>query len=147
MKKRIGDLAKQAGVGVETVRFYQRAGVLDAPEKPPRGWRSYGRTAELQLRYARTARRMGLSVSDIARLKERAGGGREGFCADVRTVVANRLAIVERELAQLERMRKELSDWLEACQARGSEPECPLYRELTAITPSVKQKQARRKTT
>jgi DNA-binding transcriptional MerR regulator len=133
MKKRIGDVAKAAGVGVETVRFYQRVGLLDEPEKPHRGWRAYGKTEQLQLRYVKLARRMGLSVADIAKLKKRAAAGRAGFCTGVRDVVAQRLAAIEAELAELQRTRDELASWLSLCKARGASSECPLYREVSAI--------------
>ena len=134
MKKRIGDLAKAAGVGVETVRFYQRAGVIDQPEKSPRGQRSYGPANQRQLHYVRLARRMGLSVSDIAAVKKGMSRGREAFCRGARTIFERRLAAVEAEIAELEGVRAELSNWLEACRERSADAECPLYRELSGIS-------------
>ncbi len=140
MKKRIGDVAKAAGVGVETVRFYQRAGVLDAPDKPARGWRTYGRNVEEQLQYVRAAREMGLTVADIAKLKRSAAAGRTGFCGDVREVVSQRLAAIEQEIAELERSRSQLADWLSACRARGETKDCPLFARWSAIAPPPKRK-------
>ena len=134
MKRRIGDVARAAGVGVETVRFYQRAGVLDEPEKPARGWRTYGKAAQLQLQYVRMARRMGLTVADIARLKKRVAAGRTGFCADVRDVVVQRVAALEAEIAELQRTHAELSNWLNLCRARKPAADCPLYRELATVS-------------
>jgi MerR family mercuric resistance operon transcriptional regulator len=133
MKKRIGDVAKAAGVGVETVRFYQRAGVLDEPDKPARGWRSYGPAIQRQLEYVRLARRMGLSVSDIAALKKSLLAGRSFFCRDVRKTIELRLAAIDVQIIELQRSRAELATWLDTCRERPASSECTLYRELSAI--------------
>jgi MerR family mercuric resistance operon transcriptional regulator len=133
MKKRISDVARAAGVGVETVRFYQRAGVLDEPVKPLRGWRSYGSAILRQLEYIRLARRMGLRVSDIAAIKKSLAGGRSSFCRDVRTTVEKRIASIDAQVAALTRSRAELAGWLATCQSRPAGSDCPLYRELSAV--------------
>ena len=74
MPKRIGDVAKSAGVGVETVRFYEREGLLDQPPKPIRGWRDYDESVVAQLGQVRLAQQMGLTLKDMKALKARAKG-------------------------------------------------------------------------
>lgn len=128
MKKRIGDVARAAGIGVETVRFYQRAGVLDEPEKPLRGWRSYGPALQRQLLYVRMAREMGQSIGDIAVVKKSVADGRGRFCRDVRKTVEQRLATIDAQIAELQQARADLSNWLAGCRKQPARAECPLYR-------------------
>lgn len=132
LTRRIGDVAKAAGVGVETVRFYEREGLIDRPEKPARGWRDYGAAPEAQLERIKLAKRMGFTLADIRRLKDVARGPEAGFCADVRATATARLAAVEAEIAILRQRRKALADWLDRCQARASAAGCSLYAEVAA---------------
>ena len=74
MPKRIGDVARAEGVGVETVRFYEREGLIGQPQKPFRGWREYDDVAIAQLKQVSLAKRIGLSLADAKRLKSNAGG-------------------------------------------------------------------------
>jgi MerR family transcriptional regulator, copper efflux regulator len=93
MAGRIGDVANAAGVGVETVRFYQRVRLINEPAKPERGWREYDQTTFSQLSQVRLALRMGLTLRDMKRLKSQARGPKPALCTDVReTVAANRIA-------------------------------------------------------
>jgi len=133
MPKRIGDVAKAAGVGVETVRFYERQGLVDRPLKPERGWREYDETALLQLGRVRLAQKMGLTLGDVKTLKARAKGPQKEFCTHVRETVNARLATIEKELATLEAKRVLLKRWLTQCQRRGEGADCPLYSQTNAM--------------
>ena len=133
MPKRIGDVAKAAGVGVETVRFYEREGLVDRPLKPERGWREYDETALAQLGRVRLAQKMGLTLSDVKSLKARAKGPQREFCGHVRETVSARLAAIEKELATLEAKRVLLKRWLTQCKRRGENAECPLYAQTNAM--------------
>jgi MerR family mercuric resistance operon transcriptional regulator len=133
--KRIGDLAKAGGVGVETVRFYEREGLIDQPLKPFRGWREYDDVALAQLGHVRLAQRIGLSLSDAKRLKKKAGGPQPQFCTDVRETVTARLAAVEAEISDLTTKQGHLRSWLDHCNQNEGQAECPLYVELKAVLP------------
>jgi MerR family mercuric resistance operon transcriptional regulator len=133
MPKRIGDVAKAAGVGVETVRFYERQGLVDRPLKPERGWREYDETALLQLGRVRLAQKMGLTLGDVKTLKARAKAPQKEFCTHVRETVNARLATIEKELATLEAKRVLLKRWLTQCQRRGEGADCPLYAQTNAM--------------
>ena len=133
MAKRIGDVAKAAGVGVETVRFYEREGLLDQPLKPQRGWREYDERALAQLGRVRLAQQMGLTLKDIKELKAYAQGSQPKFCEHVRDTVAARLARIEAELAALETKRVLLKRWLSQCKRRESTSDCPLYAQVNAV--------------
>jgi len=140
MPKRIGDLAKAAGVGVETVRFYEREGLVDKPLKPERGWREYDETALAQLGRVRLAQKMGLTLSDVKGLKARAKGPQKEFCSHVRETVSARLETIEKELATLEAKRILLKRWLTQCKRRGENTECPLYAQTRALTSKGKRR-------
>jgi len=133
LRRRIGDVARSAGVGVETVRFYERQGLIDQPLKPDRGWREYGDGALLQLGYVRLAREMGLTLRDVKRLKAASAGNRAKFCTDVRETVAGRLKAVELKISELESDRARLSGWLNQCAKRSVSDECPLYAQLQRV--------------
>jgi MerR family mercuric resistance operon transcriptional regulator len=131
--RRIGDVAKAAGVGVETVRFYEREGLIDRPVKPVRGWRDYGDGALAQLSQVRLAQAMGLTLRDMKQVKARARGPRPAFCAAVRETVAARLAAIEAEIAELQKRRAALRTWRRLCAAREGTPDCPLYAQLNSL--------------
>ena len=140
MTRRIGDVAKAAGVGVETVRFYQREGLIDEPTKPERGWREYDAAAFAQLSQVRLAQKMGLTLNDVKRVKQRARGPKPAFCADVRETVAQRLAAIEAEIEALNAKRVMLKQWLRQCRRRVDAAECPLYAQINALAPQTRNR-------
>lgn len=133
LPRRIGDIARAAGVGVETVRFYEREGLIDQPDKPLRGWRDYGEDALLQLGYVRLAREMGLTLGDVKRIKPFASGARAPFCISVRETVSQRLKATDAKIVELERTRARLAHWLGQCERRNAAAECPLYAQLQHV--------------
>ena len=139
MPKRISDVARVTGVGVETVRFYEREGLIDQPLKPLRGWREYDDAALGQINQIRLAQRMGLTLRDMKTLKARAKGPRGEFCRDVRETVAARLAAIEAEIEALDAKRDALALWLKQCRKRGNGGDCPLYAQINALAPARKR--------
>jgi DNA-binding transcriptional MerR regulator len=142
MTRRIGDVARAGGVGVETIRFYEREGLIEQPPKPVRGWREYGDKQLLQLSYVRLGQELGLTLRDARALQGLAAGEREAFCAAVRETVARRLAQLDEEIAQLRKKRLGLSRWLAQCKARSSASDCPLYAQLKPLASSTKRKRS-----
>jgi MerR family mercuric resistance operon transcriptional regulator len=126
----IGKLAAEVGVSVETVRFYERSGVLQQPADPEHGWRKYGEDALVTLRYVREARRLGLTVADIGHLRVLTSGPQPDFCQGVRDTVEARIRIIGERINELERLRQGLSEWLGACRARSPDMTCPTYETL-----------------
>lgn len=133
VRRRIGDVAQLGGVNVETIRFYERQGLIEQPGKPIRGWREYGERQIAQLSYVRLAQQFGLSLSDMRSLQASARESRTAFCGDVRRTLGKRLAKLEREIVALEEKRASLGAWLSQCEARGSTNECPLYVQLQPV--------------
>jgi MerR family mercuric resistance operon transcriptional regulator len=138
----IGQLAKAAGVGVETVRFYERRGLLKRPARPDSGYRRYGEEALVRLRYIRLGQGLGLSLADIEdlfnKLEEEAS-----FCAAVRAAVGARLLRLNAEVAALEHLRGELADFLDKCGARPKDMPCPTRQALLRFEMSPAAKGAR----
>ncbi|SRR5258706_10075300 len=120
----IGKLAAAAGVGVDTVRFYERAGLLKKPARTPSGYRKYAAADAERLRFVRRAKALGFSLDEVAELlRLNDGGGRRKA---VRAVAEKRLAQIEQRLAELERIRKSLRHLLHECHGDGPLEGCPI---------------------
>lgn len=129
-RRTIGILAREAGVGVETIRFYERRGLLARPSAPVSGgYRHYDDDAVTLIRYIRIAQRLGFTLKDIERLKTRLDDS-PNFCAAVRHTVEAKLDETRGEIAALQRQEAELADFLTACRARPAEQPCPILTSL-----------------
>ena len=125
----IGALAKEAGVGVETVRFYERRGLVRRPAKPIAGFRSYPKEAVARIRFIRNAQWLGFSLQEIKDLLAlRVGAGTS--CAAVRSRAAAKAADVENRLAELDRIRLALRELVSACPGRGAVAYCTIMEAL-----------------
>ncbi len=124
----IGGLARAAGVGVETVRYYERIGLLEKPARQG-AYRRYGQSHLLRLRYILNAKALQLSLSDIANLSREIENG-TGFCSAVRASVRSRLAAVDAEIERLGQTRRGLAGFLHTCGARPADQPCPVLADL-----------------
>ena len=125
----IGSLAKRAGVGVETVRFYERRGLVRRPARPGTGYRSYPEEAVARIRFIRNAQGLGFTlqeVKDLLSLRVTAGTS----CAAVRSRATAKVADVNRRLGELERMRKALESLIAVCPGRGALVKCSILDAL-----------------
>jgi DNA-binding transcriptional MerR regulator len=116
----IGELAATAGVHVETIRYYEREGILPEPPRTPSGYRQYGEADRWRLAFVQRGKGLGLSLKDIAELL---GAGEDRTVAEVRRVAESRLAHIDRELASLTETREQLARLLETC-ATGADADC-----------------------
>jgi len=120
----IGRLASAADVGIDTVRFYERAGLLKKPPRTAAGYRLYAEADATRLRFIRRAKALGFSLEEIRELlRLNDGGGRRGA---VRAIAAQRLAEIEQKLTELTRMRNTLSLLVEQCHGSGALAGCPI---------------------
>ena len=124
----IGRLAQAAGVHVETVRYYQRRALVEAPRRPPGGVRRYGDAAVARLRFIRRAQEIGFTLEEIRQLLrlERTPG-----CRDARTLAAAKLAAVRARIADLSRVRATLRRLVSQCDAESARS-CPIIDSLAA---------------
>lgn len=126
----IGKIAKRAGVGVETIRFYERRGLIRQPRKPEgSGFRSYPDDVVAQLRFIRRAQEIGFSLSEIDELLSLRTDP-EGDCTDVRERTVAKLADVDQKIMNLKRMRRALKEMLDACPASGALRSCTILDAL-----------------
>lgn len=123
----IGALARRADVGVETIRFYQRKGLLPEPEKPYGGIRRYGEADVARLKFVRSAQRLGFSLDEIAQLLRLDDGTHCKQAAELATV---HLVQVRARLADLRRIEATLSQLVAACRTHRGKVSCPLIAAL-----------------
>ena len=123
----IGTLARAAGVHVETIRFYQRKGLLRQPPRPYGGVRRYGSDDVARVRFIRTAQGLSFRLREIAGLLQLADGT---HCPEAGRLAADKLADVRRRIAELRRMERALAELVEACRTHGAAPGCPLIAAL-----------------
>ncbi|MBA4066946.1 MAG: heavy metal-responsive transcriptional regulator [Isosphaera sp.] len=125
----VGQVARRAGVGVETVRFYERQGLLDEPERKASGYRQYGGGDVAVLRFIRRAKQLGFTLREIkALLALRLDGS--ATRSDVRAQAAAKLADIGAKIRDLQRMRDALSVLTAACHGDGPATGCPILEAL-----------------
>ncbi|MBK6708096.1 MAG: MerR family transcriptional regulator [Sphingomonadales bacterium] len=126
----ISELAKAGGVGVETIRFYQRRKLLEAPAKPRRdaGIRHYGESDIRQLRFVRAAQQAGFTLAEIAGLLA-LDKGRDR--RRVREMARLRIAVLDEEIARLQIARQSLSGLAQIC-AHGDDGPCPIIESFSS---------------
>jgi MerR family mercuric resistance operon transcriptional regulator len=115
---RIGELARTIDVNVETIRYYQRIGLLELPEKPYGGMRSYNDEDLQRLRFIRRAQQLGFSLDDIRELLELSSSD----CERVEKLAVGKLSLVKAKLRQLRRIESVLAKTVEQCARREKQP-------------------------
>jgi MerR family transcriptional regulator, mercuric resistance operon regulatory protein len=123
----IGSLAKAAGVNVETVRFYQRKGLLTEPDRFYGSIRRYGSLDVARLKFVKSAQRLGFSLDQVAQLLELEDGT---HCIQAAEIATQRLADVRARLADLARMERALSKLVSECDEQRGKVSCPLIASL-----------------
>ncbi|MGE1491163.1 Hg(II)-responsive transcriptional regulator [Pseudomonas aeruginosa] len=123
----IGALARAAGVNVETIRFYQRKGLLPEPDKPYGSIRRYGASDVTRVRFVKSAQRLGFSLDEVAELLKLEDGT---HCDEAREQAERKLADVRIKLADLRRIERALAELVERCCAATGQVRCPLIEAL-----------------
>ena len=130
---RIGEVAKIAGVHVETVRFYERQGIIRQPAKPPMGIRRYSSENINRIRFVKHAQALGFTLHEVKDLLALRTAG-SSSCGRVQAQAAGKLKLVQEKLAALQRLEKTLTSFLEECgrPKRSTTEECPVLQALEA---------------
>jgi MerR family mercuric resistance operon transcriptional regulator len=137
MKRRtIGQLATELGIGVETIRFYERRGLIPQPVRAGGGYRHYGDDVAAMIRYIRLAQGLGLSLKDVERLKGYLDGG-STFCNVLRETARIRLDAVAQDILRLNQLKADLTAFLTRCEERDQNAPCPILVELGRIEAAV----------
>lgn len=123
----IGGLAASAGVHVETIRFYQRKGLLAEPRRSYGRIRRYGAADVARVRFVKSAQRLGFSLDEVAGLLRLEDGT---HCDEARTAAEHKLMDVRAKLADLRRMETALAQLVRRCAATSGRVRCPLISTL-----------------
>jgi DNA-binding transcriptional MerR regulator len=126
---RIGDFAHRAGVDVQTVRYYEREGLLEAPARTPGGYRDYGPQDVERLTFVRHCRSLGMSLADIKRLLALAGNSRLS-CDDVNALIDAQLERVHAKRLELEALELQLGALRAQCTSGRRIADCGILEEL-----------------
>lgn len=124
----IGDLAARAGCRVETVRYYEREGLMPDPPRSPGGQRVYDAEHMKQLTFIRRARELGFTIGQVRGLLALSDSG-DSTCVDVKAMTLGHRDDVQRKIADLERLDAALADLVERCEG-GRSRECGILEAL-----------------
>ena len=123
----IGTLARRAGVRIDTVRYYERSGLLAPRARLASGYRRYGPLEISRLRFIRRAQALGFTLGEI---RELLALSKRRDVARIKRTAQEKLADVERRLADLRRVRDGLRTLVAACPGHGQAADCPILRAL-----------------
>lgn len=125
---KIGELAKIADVNIDTIRYYEKAGVLPEPLRSPSGYRDYDESTVRRLRFIRNAKRLGFSLVEITELLALSSSD----MAHIRNAATDKLATVEARITDLTRMKEALGHIIRECPGHGPGEECPIVQSLAS---------------
>ncbi len=118
----ISKAAERAGVGIETIRYYQRLGLIEEPAKPAEGYRLYPEQTIEQIRFIRRAQELGFTLKEITVLMELG----EKQCAETRELAGLKLELVQNKIRDLQSIEHNLRDLIRHCEARKDDEVCPI---------------------
>ena len=127
---RISELANKAGVNKETIRFYEKKGLLHDPVRTDGGYRKYSRQDLERLIFIKNAKGLGFALSEIKELLEIADG--EIYkCSDVRKIAEDKLEYIDNQLKHLKQLKATLAMLVSECQRTGTIRNCPIIESLS----------------
>jgi len=127
----IGQLARRSGVPIDTVRHYEKVGLLKPSARLASGYRRYGETEQKRLRFIRRAKDLGFTLDEIRSLLALSAGS---DVARIRRAATARLEDIERRIAELGRVRDSLQKLVKACPGHGRAEACPILNALAGET-------------
>ena len=131
----IGRLASATGIMVETVRYYEKAGLIAAPSRTTGNYRSYREEDVARLRFIRRTRDLGFSLVEIRRMLDLAAQ-RDRDCSSVDALASTHLVEVDRKIADLQALRRELATVISSC-AGGTVAQCRILDAFAATPPEA----------
>lgn len=126
----IGKLAEAAGVNIETIRYYQRRGLLDEPTKPLSGHRRYSAEATKRVRFIKRAQALGFTLIEVGGLLTLDAAC---ACTETRALAARKLELIEQKMADLVAMRQVLGGLVQQCDAGIGGADCPIIDALAGV--------------
>jgi Hg(II)-responsive transcriptional regulator len=141
---RTSELAGRAGVHSETLRYYERRGLLTEPPRTPGGYRDYPDAAVELLRFIKRAQELGFTLDEVEELLHLDGGGPEG-CDAARALAEARKADLEARIADLQRMRDSLAELVATCDLPRADRSCPLLAAIATVPPPPRARRLSRR--
>lgn len=126
MPRSISKLAKELSINVETVRFYERRGLIAQPGKQERGYRHYPEETVNRIRFIKRAQELGFTLDEIANLLSL----NDHPCSQVSHLAEHKLNAVKEKMADLRRLEKSLNELLGQCHSNDDESHCPIIDSL-----------------
>lgn len=121
----IGKVARRTGIGVETIRFYEREGLIEEPARKESGYRAFNESVVRRLRFIRRAKDLGFTLNEIKELLSLRVDP-AASCGDVKARTERKIADVESKIESLQRIRQALSSLAAACHEEADTSECPI---------------------
>lgn len=125
----IGQLAKHTDVGIETIRFYERKGLIKDPPRRESGYRQYPPEVVKRILFIKRAKELGFSLKEIADLLSLRVNP-NSTCANVKKRAEDKLDLVEEKIHELRRIKKALTQLVKTCRGKGPTSECPILEAL-----------------
>ena len=125
----IGEVARLSMLNIETIRFYERRGLLDPPLRKPSGYRQYPASAVDRLLFIKNAKELGFSLTEISELLSLKLHSKTK-CLDVKEKAEKKIVDIETKIKSLQRMKKALTELSKACVGKGSVKDCPILDSL-----------------
>jgi MerR family transcriptional regulator, copper efflux regulator len=132
----IGEVSKRAEVGIETIRYYEREGLLSEPERRPSGYRQYDESVVARLHFIRRAKELGFTLGEIGELLGLRYDNKTK-CVHVRQRAEQKIQDIEAKIASLQKMKRSLRKLIRTCEHRDSIEACPLLNGLDDETRSA----------
>ena len=125
----IGQVAKQSGVSVETVRYYEKEGLLEVPERKESGYRQFKGDTIARLSFIQQAKKLGFSLKEIGELLSITSDATT-VCDDVKQLSQDKLVDIEKKIKMLQQMRKSLKKLIDVCPGQAPINDCPILDAL-----------------
>ena len=126
---RIGQVASAASVNIQTLRYYERRGLLEQPERTPAGHREFPEEVVRRVRFIKRAQELGFTLNEIEELL-RLREDRSASCSEVRAAARTKMEDIDRKIGSLRAMRRALAILERSCTSDGSTRECPILEAL-----------------
>ena len=126
----IGEAAQAAGVNIETLRYYERRGLVPEPPRSRANYRLYPHQSVRIVRFVKRAQELGFTLSEIRELLSLREGGQDVSCAEVREQARRKLRDIETKIRSLQTMREALSQLENECSGSGPVTTCPILEAL-----------------
>lgn len=123
----IGVLARTANVNIETVRYYQRIGLINEPEKPAQGYRVYPESTLKRIQFIKRAQQLGFSLQEVTELLSLG----DAKCADVRQIAEQKYQQITNQIKDLTNLKDNLGQLIESCQSDSTDQHCAIVETLS----------------